>query len=78
MAGLAIDDSFAGRLAEWREELTVRERDLLVWDGKVVFKKPPPVPTVKTYGRTKDEALLAQRQAAYDVADAERTEAHNR
>ena len=49
-----------------------------MWDGKVVFKKPPPVPTVKTYGRTKDEALLAQRQAAYDVADAERTEAHNR
>ena len=77
MAMLAFYDSFAGRLTTWRDELAVWERGFSAWDGKTVLKKPPPVPTVKRCGRTTDKELLARRQAACDVADAERTEAHS-
>jgi hypothetical protein len=33
MARLGFDDRFAGRLAEWRQELTVWERDLIARRG---------------------------------------------
>ena len=80
---LAFDDSFAGRLTTWRDELAVWERGFTfsAWETGRPFcllKKPPPVPTVKRCGRTTDKELLARRQAVYDVADAERTEAHSR
>ena len=73
-----IDDSFAGRLAGWRQEMQTWEREFSTWTGQAAFRSPPSVPTVKRFGRTKDQALLALRQAAYDVAAEERKEAHGR
>jgi hypothetical protein len=39
MAGLAFDDRFAGRLSEWREELTVWKRVWLPIGGAASFVK---------------------------------------
>ena len=78
MAGLAFDDGFAGRLAGWRQEMQTWEREFSTWTGQAAFRSPPSVPTVKRFGRTKDQALLGLRQAAYDVAAVERKEAHGR
>jgi hypothetical protein len=59
MAGLAFNDGFAGRFAGWQQEMQTWEREFSTWTGQAAFKSPPSVPTVKRFGRTKDQALLA-------------------
>ena len=84
MARLGFDDRFAGRLAEWRQELTIWERDQgshrVGREG--CFQEATANANVEdmwAYTASQVQALLARRQAAYNMAEAaERIEARGR
>eukprot|EP00966_Prymnesium_polylepis_P137368 3174268-Prymnesium_polylepis.1 len=74
MAALAPDDAFMKKMAEWRDELGTWRRAHS--PSANVLKPPPKVPTVARWGRTQHLVLAAQRKAAYDHAESDRTAAH--
>lgn len=69
-AELLASDGYAKELAKWRARLAAWEQSFESWDLKETHVHPPAPPkTTKWFSKTKPE-LNAQREAAYEAANA--------